>query len=59
LKINLSLKRKNIITATLLVAIMTLSSFAIFTPVSADDPVLLDPTEIPKFTNQLTGPPPV
>ena len=38
---------------------MALSSFAIFAPVSADDPDLLDPDTIPKFVNQLTGPPPV
>ena len=59
MNINLLIKRKNVLTAALLVAIMALSSFAMFTPVSADDPILLDPDTIPKFVNQLTGPPPV
>jgi FtsP/CotA-like multicopper oxidase with cupredoxin domain len=51
-------KRKKCLTATLLVAVIVLSSFAIISPVKAD-PTSLDPMSIPKFVNQLTGPPPV
>ena len=55
---NFSIKGKNFLIAALLVALMVLSSFAVFSPVSAAPP-LMDPTTIPKFENQLTGPPPV
>lgn len=53
------MKRNNILAATLLVVILVLSSFAIFVPTAAADPTLLDSSSIPKFVNQLTGPPPV
>jgi spore coat protein A len=55
----LSIKRKNVLTTALLVALMVLSSFAILSPVNAEPLELIVPKEIPKFVNQLTGPPPV
>jgi FtsP/CotA-like multicopper oxidase with cupredoxin domain len=58
LKVKLSIKGKIVFTATLLVAMLAISSFAMLGTVEAA-PTLLDPSMIPKFTNQLTGPPPV
>ena len=55
----MSIKRKNFLTATLLVAILFLSSFAFIASVKADYPELIPPETIPKYVNQLTGPPPV
>ncbi len=43
----------------ILIALLSLSSFAYLGSVHAQDPMLLDPTTIPKYTNQLTSPPPV
>lgn len=54
----LSIKEKTVFAATLMVAILALSSFVILGTVNAA-PTLLDPLTIPKFVNQLTGPPPV
>ncbi len=59
MNIEISIKGKNVLTATLLIAIMTLSSFAIFSPVTAAEPTLMDPLTIDKWVNQITGPPPV
>jgi spore coat protein A, manganese oxidase len=55
---NLSIKGKTLFTSALLIAMLVLSSFAILQPVNAQ-PALIDPAVIPKFVNQLTGPPPV
>jgi FtsP/CotA-like multicopper oxidase with cupredoxin domain len=53
-----SIKRKTVFAATLLVATLVLSSFVMLGTANAA-PALLDPLTIPKFVNQLTGPPPV
>jgi len=57
LHISLSDKRKTALTTSLLIITLALSSFLILVPTVKAD--LLDPNDIPKFTNQLTGPPPV
>ena len=51
--------RKKTLATTLLIAVLTISSFLMLTDTVKAQPTLLDPTTIPKFTNQLTGPPPV
>ena len=49
-------RAKAILIATMLIATIAISAFAMLPQVKAQT---IDPTTIPKFTNQLTGPPPV
>jgi spore coat protein A, manganese oxidase len=58
LRKKLSYKKTSSIVATILIATLALSLSAMLPQVNAQ-PALLDPSDIPKFTNQLTGPPPV
>ena len=57
LNIRLSDKRKTALATSLLILTLALSSFLMLVPTVKAD--LLAPSDIPKFTNQLTGPPPV
>jgi spore coat protein A len=50
-------KRKTALATSLLIIMLALSSFMMLVPTVKA--ALLDPSDIPKFTNQLTGPPPV
>ena len=53
----LSDKRKTALVTSLLIITLALSSFLMLTPTVKADRLV--PADIPKFTNQLTGPPPV
>jgi len=59
LKSILSDRRKIGLATSLLILMLALSSFLMLVPAASAQPALLDPSSIPKFTNQLTGPPPV
>jgi hypothetical protein len=51
-------KRKTALATSLLILTLALSSFLMLAPTAKAQPALLDPSDIPKFTNQLTGQPP-
>ena len=52
------LKKTNLVLSIFFCLILAFSSIQI-AQVTADEPTLIDPSTIPKFQNQLTGPPPV
>jgi spore coat protein A len=59
LRFRFSDNRKTAVATSLLILTLALSSFLMIDATVEAQPTLLDPSTIPKFTNQLTGPPPV